>query len=440
MSSLDSKEALERELSALQVEYRRILTSSSYRLGRTLIEALRSPRAFLRLPLDLFSLAYDQRCRRRPPGPGTEQYESVRSQWLELVEQIYSSTTKEFVFLFSGTTFIQGTRGNRPIRQAQALLARGVPVLFSFHRMRCDESLPAYSADGLVQIPVDITLQLLADIATVDLGSVNKLFVVSYPYKGVEQYIDSFRRNGWRIVYDCRDDWEEFAKIGMARWFDAEVERMVVSSVDRTFCVSSPLVEKMQRLVPGSDAELMPNAVESDFLPAGYCRDSDRSPRVVGYFGHLSAAWFDWEAFAEIALSRPEYQFEVIGHSAPEGLNLPANVTLLGPKPWQELHRYAARWSVAIIPFRMGLLSDGVDPIKIYEYLAFGLPVVSFLMPQISQYPYTTTVDSVVDFCLALDRACKEVPQRKVIDEFIAKNTWEVRVDRLLSVLKDSTS
>jgi hypothetical protein len=66
------------------------------------------------------------------------------------------------------------------------------------------------------------------------------------------------------------------------------------------------------------------------------------------------------------------------------------------------------RWSTAVIPFRMGPLADGVDPIKIYEYLAFGLPVVSFRMPQISDYPYTITVDSVGAFCDALRQGLRD--------------------------------
>ncbi|TWH28754.1 glycosyltransferase involved in cell wall biosynthesis [Aminobacter sp. J15] len=277
-------------------------------------------------------------------------------------------------------------------------------------------------------------MQILDRIAESDLGEARKLFIISYPYPGIEKAIRLFRKEGWIVVYDCRDDWEEFAKVGMARWFDAKVEREIVAETDRTFCVSMPLVEKMRGLVPRSFVEIMPNAVEADFLPDSYQRTPQSSPRIIGYFGHLSSAWFDWEAVSEIARNRPQYRFEVIGHSAP-ALSLPENVVLLGPKPWQELHHHCARWSVAIIPFRMGALADGVDPIKIYEYLALGHPVVSFRMPQISNYPYTQTVETIADFCVALDKATEVIPERKIIDAFLARNTWEVRASELLSVL-----
>lgn len=428
-------ERLRQELDELRIEHYRVLDSSSYKLGRLLTGALVSPRKLLRLPVDLYGLLSERRAQRRPPGPSSSIFQRVQSGWQGLADNA-RETNAPVVFLFSGTTHIQGTRGNRPIRQTQALLRLGVKVLFSYHRSRFDEPLPGYVQEGLVQSPADITLQLLSDVAASDLGNCKKLYIVSYPYPGIEQSVDLFRRHGWRVVYDCRDDWEEFAKVGMARWFDAEVERRLVASCDATLCVSGPLVEKMRRLAPGRQVMLVPNAVEVDFLPVGYHREPHRAPPVVGYFGHLSSAWFDWESFLEIARRSPQYRFEVIGHSAPQGLELTDNVALLGPKPWQQLHHYASRWSAAIIPFRMGPLADGVDPIKIYEYLSFGLPVVSFRMPQIEQYPYTTTVDSIDAFCLELDVACRSDPDPSRIAEFIAHNTWEVRAEQLIAMME----
>lgn len=89
-----------------------------------------------------------------------------------------------------------------------------------------------------------------------------------------------------------------------------------------------------------------------------------------------------------------------------------------------------------MIPFRMGPLADGVDPIKIYEYFALQLPVVSFRMPQIAGYPYTWTVDSPEAFCRALDDACRCEPDAGVLGDFIASNTWEVRTVQLLDWAK----
>lgn len=425
-----SQEELQAQIQALREEHHRVVSSFSYRLGVLLTSAMRSPTRLLRLPVDLWSLLRERRTARRLQVADPHAVARVEQAW-EVLARHAGREGNPVVVLFSGTTSIQGTRGNRPIRQTQALLRAGAAVFFSYHRSRTDEALPESQHPLLVQSPVDITLVSLERLAATDLPGCRKLFVVSYPLPGVERFVGLFRQFGWGVIYDCRDDWEEFSKVGMARWFNAGVERQLVSDCDATLCVSAPLVSKMQALVPARQVLLMPNAVERDYVPNGY-RHEPLEPPLVGYFGHLSAAWFDWDALIQIAQKRPHICFEIIGHSAPLGLQLPNNIVLLGPKPWHILHEYAARWSAAIIPFRMGPLADGVDPIKIYEYLALQLPVVSFRMPQIENYPYTWTVDSVRAFCEALDVACVSQPDAEILSEFIAKNTWEVRAEQLL--------
>lgn len=427
-------EQTQQELAEQRIELQLLKQSSSYQLGHLLVNAVGSPRQLLSLPVALYRLFLVLRSARRPPQPDSVIYKKLQHEWSELARDACEQK-KPLVFLFSGTTFIQGTRGNRPIRQTQALLRGDVRVLFSYYRSNFTYPLPAYTHAGLVQVPQDVTLQLLPEIAAAELTDVPKLFIVSYPYPGIEKSIELFRLHGWRIIYDCRDDWEEFSKVGMAVWFNAEVEKQLVQECDATICVSGPLVTKMQSFAPKKPVLLVPNAVETDFLPEDYIHQPFSEPKIIGYVGHLARAWFDWEALIAIAKARPNYSFEIIGHSEPKQLQLPNNINLLGPKPWNELHRYVRRWSVGIIPFKMGPLADGVDPIKIYEYFSFGLPVVSFTMPQIKDYPYTWTVDSVDGFCHALDQACITELDPSVIENFIARNTWDIRATQLISFM-----
>lgn len=428
----DEIKQLRQELDSLEREYDQLLESPGYRLGLLITHAVRSPGELPYLPWRIYRLWRQFRRMQQPPSPGSPAFDAIEKNLIEFFTAVHDTQPSHVVFMFSGTTFIQGTRGNRPIRQTQALLRRGIPVLFSYHRSRSNEPVPAADDPELMQIPVDITMQMLDKIADVDAGSSTRIFVVSYPYPGIETAIEQFRNAGWIVIYDCRDDWEEFSRVGMARWFNAQVERDVVSRTHVTMCVSRILCDKMARLSPGSRVELVPNATEVDFIPPGYRHAPAQEPRIIGYFGHLSTAWFDWDAFLAIARLRPQYRFEVLGHSAPPGLVLPENVALLGPRPWRQLHEIARHWSVAVIPFRMGKLADGVDPIKIYEYLSLGLPVVSFRMPQIADYPYTTTVNTVPDFCTALDHACEITTDPVRIRDFITHNTWEKRAEQLL--------
>jgi len=74
MNQNSELEALRKELDQLQAEHERILGSTSYRVGRLLTGAATSPRALLRLPLDVMQLAREMRARRKPLGPDDENF------------------------------------------------------------------------------------------------------------------------------------------------------------------------------------------------------------------------------------------------------------------------------------------------------------------------------------------------------------------------------
>lgn len=342
------------------------------------------------------------------------------------------SKSEELVFMFSGTTYVQDVRANRPIRLTRELIDRGIPVIFNYHRWRRTDEHPEYSGDLLFQIPIDVTRQFMAKLASLK-TSKKKIFIVSYPHPVIPKILNRFKLNGWVNIYDARDDWEEFEKVGQAKWYSSSTEKYIVTNCDHVTAVSWPLAQKLDKYEPLDNVHVVPNALSPNFLSLDYKWNGAKKTKI-GYFGHLTASWFDWDSLIEIAQRRPEYSFEIIGHSAPTDLQLPKNINLMGPKNHPEINEIAAEWSVAIIPFKTGLLADAVDPIKIYEYMALDLPTVSFRMPQIDKYPYTITVENNEEFCFALDESVRYRPKRGVLKKWLAKNKWGDRVDKLLSL------
>ncbi len=440
---------LSRDLRTQVAEMRRVrrelaetYACKRYRVGDLIINAMRSPRTLLRLPVRLW------RVFREPRGPGSNLPEvrparpserdevAARNREFErdfnqFTERVEKNDASHLVINFGGTTYIQELRANRPIRLTRSFATMGVPVLFNFHRWRETEHIPPYD-DGLVfQSPIDKTPGLLEGLFPRDLGRTRGVFVVSYPHPGVCKLINLANVNGWATLYDCRDDWEEFEKVGMAKWYRPAVEKYVVNNCDMTCCVSRPLQAKLSEFTTTRQVLLSPNAFDPAFVADGYVHRPTEQVKV-GYFGHLTPKWFDWEGLCDVMRQRPNYRFEIIGHGAPDKIDLPANARLLGPKVHDEICKIAAQWNVAIIPFRVGRLSDGVDPIKIYEYFGLGLPVVSFRMPQIADYPCTTTVETPRAFAEALDRAVEHPCDPAVFAEFLQHNTWDHRARQML--------
>ena len=348
------------------------------------------------------------------------------------MSDVEHSKAKELVFMFSGTTYVQDVRANRPIRLTRELMKRGIPVIFNYHRWKKTDEHPEYAGDLLFQIPIDVTKQFMAKLAALE-TSKKKIFIVSYPHPIIPKILNRFKVNGWMNLYDARDDWEEFQKVGQAKWYNSGIEKYIVRNCDHVTAVSWPLGKKLDEYDPLSQVQIVPNALSPNFLSSNY-KWKGSSQVKIGYFGHLTSSWFDWDALIEIANSRPKYHFEIIGHSAPDDLQLPLNIDLMGPKNHPEINVIAAEWKVAIIPFKPGLLADAVDPIKIYEYMALDLPTVSFRMPQIDPYPYTITVDNNEEFAFALDEFVRYRPKKGALKKWLSTNKWGDRVDDMLEL------
>ena len=419
-----------------------VLNSKRYRIGDAMVNSLRPSRDSILLPIRLLRIFREPRAEDPPvasvkPAKAQERTKVVErhrvfiQDFLRFCERVEQGDFSHFVIMFGGTTHIQKVRANRPIRLTHSLDRAGIPVLFNFHRWHETDHIPEFDGGNVFQSPIDKTPGLIERILAHDFGNTRCILVVSYPFPTICRYVNLANANGWATLYDCRDDWEEFKKVDMAKWYRPGVEKFVVNNCDTTCCVSRPLQKKLSEFTTTRKVLLSPNAYDPKFLTEGYRRRLGKTVKI-GYFGHLTDRWFDWPSLTWIASQRPDYRFEVIGHAAPKNLDLPENVQLLGPKEHSEICKIAAEWNIGIIPFRPSRLADGVDPIKIYEYFGLGLPVVSFRMPQIDDYPGTTTVETKEEFVKALDEAIHREQNPGELQAFLAANTWDLRAQEML--------
>jgi glycosyltransferase involved in cell wall biosynthesis len=96
--------------------------------------------------------------------------------------------------------------------------------------------------------------------------------------------------------------------------------------------------------------------------------------------------WFDVEAVEFAARAHPEWRFVLVGQVATgklEKLRKLANVQFTGEMPYEALAGQLQRMDVAMIPFLRLPLTMATNPIKLYEYFACGLPVVSTRLPEV---------------------------------------------------------
>ena len=87
--------------------------------------------------------------------------------------------------MFSGTTFVQEKRGNRPIRLTNVFLDEQSPVFFNYYRWNDDESLPHHPNPLLLQSPIDVTQRLVAPLLSADFGGKRKMMFASFPHEQI---------------------------------------------------------------------------------------------------------------------------------------------------------------------------------------------------------------------------------------------------------------
>jgi glycosyltransferase involved in cell wall biosynthesis len=185
------------------------------------------------------------------------------------------------------------------------------------------------------------------------------------------------------VVYDYIDDAFGFSDV------PAYVHRDWVDALGRAsfLTATSPVLAARIREARDRDVILVPNGVEYERFatPVHHPRPADLpSPGrpVVGYVGSVYP-WIDFDLLSDAAEKLAGMEFVIIGREHPDVLRqlnelrrFP-NVRVLGMKPYAEIPAYLSHIDAGIIPFRTTRLTEGVNPVKLYEYSAAGVTTVA---------------------------------------------------------------
>ncbi|MHC4063365.1 MAG: glycosyltransferase [Planctomycetota bacterium] len=249
------------------------------------------------------------------------------------------------------------------------------------------------------------------------------------------------------LLYYCVDEYTAFED------FDGQAiqaaERRLIEKADAVVTTSAALYESKRQLHPrtflvrhGVEAGHFAAAVERGLTLPG---DLAGLPRpMFGFFG-LIHHWFDVELLAAVARARPEASFVLLGDCRADvgALNGLANVHLLGRREYSELPTYCSAFDVALLPFRINEMTRNINPIKLREYLAAGLPVVSTPLPEARRYgPDVFVAQDCDTFCRQCDLALQATDPRarRRRSARVADESWEAVVERLSGIVVAETA
>ncbi|MBI5443286.1 MAG: glycosyltransferase [Deltaproteobacteria bacterium] len=244
-------------------------------------------------------------------------------------------------------------------------------------------------------------------------------------------------RLSWPVVYDCMDfhagfSTNETAMLARARQLLMDADLVVVSS---RFLENeaAPLARRVVRI---------PNACDFDHFAAIPAPTPKPAP-VVGYYGAI-ADWFDSDLVADLAERRPDWHFLLVGSTYTADMSrlsaLP-NVETPGEVPYAELPRWIERMDVLHIPFRRTPLTEATNPVKAYEILAAGRPLVAVPLPEVVALGdlvrlAATPEEMEREVLEALAGDTQEARERR--REFARGQTWAHRIEALVPSVEEA--
>ncbi len=253
-------------------------------------------------------------------------------------------------------------------------------------------------------------------------------------------------RYGWRVVYDCMDEWANFPGFGGDV---LALEDGLVRSADLTVATARLLYDKLDG--QAARLALVPNGVDLEHYrryaeAKSPIEEGDRpvTGPVIGYYGAL-ASWVDSVLVEKIALRFPRATLVLAGGAFDVDLSavesLP-NVRLLGQRPYEEMPALLRQFDACIIPFLVNDITEATNPVKLYEYLSGGKPVVSPRLTELLPFEALCYLaDGHDDFLAKLEQALAEPPDDPRRDRrraVAAENDWRER-HATLSAAVDET-
>ncbi len=265
-----------------------------------------------------------------------------------------------------------------------------------------------------------------------------------------EQYIkEKYIDNGFKIIYEYIDELSDEISGHLPDFVYDRHKNIIEDKSNIAVGSADKLIEEIEEIRGKENVAMITNGVQydhwqyrSDEVPEKLKDIVSKGNPIIGYFGAL-AKWFDYELLKKVAKERPNYEIVLIGFLYDNSfkdskIDELENVHYLGIVDYKELNQYSQYFTISTIPFLLNYITESTSPVKLFEYMAMGHPIVTTDMRECRKYKSVLIGKSHEDFIEKLDFALtldKKDEYYNYLKEEALANTWREKaaiLDRLI--------
>lgn len=246
------------------------------------------------------------------------------------------------------------------------------------------------------------------------------------------------------FVFDCVDRYD---RLEYYTDYDVDVARRQSDTLNRAdvvFVSSDTLYERFQETHP--NVHLTGNAADIDLFrsarPGGAAPPAPElqevSGPIIGFYGLLTEYKLDFELLRMLAERRPDVTLVLIGPEAeplPGWIESSSNVIRFPRIPQRDLPGYITVFDLCLLPYEVNEYTSGIEPLKLYEYLAAEKPVVA---TDFSNLPtpkeWLRIAGSRDEFVDLVDEVLADPPEEFDLD--LESHDWDAKIQKMLEVVR----
>lgn len=244
------------------------------------------------------------------------------------------------------------------------------------------------------------------------------------------------------LIYYCVDEYTAFTGVAAGlREIEEELFReadLVIVSAEKLFASKKHFNPNTFIIRHGTDWQHFRKSLDKETKIPDEIADLPRP--LIGFHG-LLADWIDYELLLKTSDRFRKGSLVLIGKITVDAekkikiLNKAPNIHFLGRQPYEKLPAFCKAFDVALNPFEINELTLAANPLKVREYLAAGLQVVSTDIPEARVLKHCLIGKDHTDFIEKIEFALQNPKPRKEISDSIKHESWEAKVEELRRIV-----